>query len=314
MGVQKNLKWALVLSGGGAKGLAHVGFLRALFRLGYPEPSLVAGTSMGAVVGGVYASGMPIEELVRFTEDEFDIARYLDSFVFKLTGPVGKLLQAGQLLGNIVAKPGVDSGRELLALIKNLTKNKSFEEAHIPFRCNAVDLVNGREVVFNSGNMAEAIRASMGVPVFFEPVLKDGMCLVDGGLADNMPVHIAGELGFKRILAVDVGGFKNQDAVEFVSTPKIVYRCFEIILHRLHRQEQKCRADLVITASGSATPLSFNRKQELVRLGEQAVEDNEKALAAFFGSGLRSYFVRKRLKRQSRRRLREAEEQDAKTE
>jgi NTE family protein len=303
MNMKKNLKWALVLSGGGAKGLAHVGFLKAFSRLGYPEPSLVAGTSMGAIVGGVYASGMPVNELARFAEDEFDITRYLDSFVFKLTGPVGKFLQAGQFLGNLAAKPGIDSGREILALLKALTKNKSFSEARIPFRCNALDLISGREVVFNSGNMAEAIRASMGFPVFFEPLLTSGMCLVDGGLADNMPVRLAGELGFKRILAVDVGGFKKQGAIEFITAPKIVYRCFEIILHQLHRQKQKYGADLLITASDRTTPFAFNRKKELIALGEQAVKDNEEALAAFFGSGPRAYFVRKQLKKQGRQRL-----------
>jgi NTE family protein len=299
MGVKKNLKWALVLSGGGAKGLAHVGFLKGLSRLGYPEPSLVAGTSMGAVVGGVYASGMPVEEIVRFAEDEFDITRYLDSFVFKLGGPVGKFLQVGQLLGNLVAKPGIDSGKELLALLRRLTRDRTFEEARIPFRCNAVDLTNGKEVIFDSGNMAEAIRASMGFPIFFEPVLMDGMCLVDGGVADNMPVHIAGKMGFKRILAVDVGEFRNKKAADLASAPKILYRCLEIVLHRLHRQKPKYNANLVITASSKASLLSFERKRELINLGEQAVKDNEKALAAFFGGGPRSYLVRKRLKRQS---------------
>ncbi|MDR2435591.1 MAG: patatin-like phospholipase family protein, partial [Treponema sp.] len=296
---KKNLKWALVLSGGGAKGLAHVGFLKGLSRLGYPEPSLVAGTSMGAVVGGVYTSGMPVEEIVRFTEDEFDITRYLDSFVFKFGGPVGKFLQTGQLLGNLMAKPGGDSGRALLALLRRLTRDRTFEEARIPFRCNAVDLTNGKEVIFESGNMAEAIRASMGFPVFFEPVLMGGMCLVDGGVADNLPVHIAGKMGFKRILAVDVGEFKNKKIADLVSAPKILYRCLEIVLHRLHRQKQKHNADLVITASNKASFLSFDRKQELIDLGEQAVRDNEKALAAFFGGGPRAYLIRKRLKKQS---------------
>jgi NTE family protein len=300
MGIRKNLKWALVLSGGGARGLVHVGFLKGLSRFGYPEPSLVAGTSMGAVVGGIYASGMPVEEIVRFTEDEFDITRYLDSFVFKLAGPVGKFLQAGQLLGNILAKPGVDSGKELLALLRRLTQDRTFEEARIPFRCNAVNLVNGKEVVFDSGSMAAAMRASMGFPVFFEPVMANGMCLVDGGLADNMPVRIAGEMGFRRILAVDTGEFENRKTSDLVSAPKILYRCLEIVLYRLHRQrKQKYSADLTIAVSGKASVLSFDRKRELVSLGEQAVQDNRKALAAFFGSGPRSYFIRKQLRKQS---------------
>jgi NTE family protein len=242
---------------------------------------------------------MSVDEIVRFVEDEFDITRYLDSFVFKLGGPVGKIFQAGQLVGNLITKPGVDSGKELLMLLKRLTGDRTFEEARIPFRCNAVDIVNGREVVFDSGNMAEAIRASMGFPVFFEPVLMGGMCLVDGGVADNMPVRIAGEMGFKRILAVDVGEFRNKNPADLVSAPRILYRCLEVVLHRLHRQKQEYSADLVIAASSEASILSFERKRELISLGEQTVKDNEKALAAFFGSGPRSCLIRKRLKKQS---------------
>ena len=191
MRIQKNLKWALVLSGGGAKGFAHVGVLKALAKMGVPEPSLVVGTSMGAIIGGIYASGMSPAEMNRFILDEFDITHYLDSYVFKLNGPVGRILQAGQLLGALTGKPGIDSGKAVLALLKDLSGNKRFDATRIPFRCNAVDLISGKEVVFSSGNVATAIRASMSFPVFFEPLLMGKRYLVDGGLVDNMPVHIA---------------------------------------------------------------------------------------------------------------------------
>ncbi|MDR0376732.1 MAG: patatin-like phospholipase family protein [Spirochaetaceae bacterium] len=295
MRINRKLRWALVLSGGGAKGLAHIGVIKALLDKGYPEPSLIAGTSMGAIVGGLYASGMAVPELARFTLEEFDITQYLDSFVFKLNGPVGKFLQAGQLIGTLAGKPGMDSGNQVRALIEKLTGNKNIEETRIPFRCNAVDLVSGEEVVFRSGNLARAIRASMSFPGFFEPVKEGEMFLVDGGLGDNMPVRIAAEEGFKRILAVKVGAFKTLPAHNFDTSPKILYRSLETALRLLHSRAGTDHPALVITAvHDSATPLSFDKKHELIALGEQAVRENEENLAAFFGSGLGAFLARRR--------------------
>ncbi|MDR1908933.1 MAG: patatin-like phospholipase family protein, partial [Spirochaetaceae bacterium] len=238
MKAAKDMNWALVLSGGGAKGFAHVGVLKALSGMGFPEPSLVVGTSMGAIIGGIYASGMAAEELARIAETRFNITDYLDSFAFKINGPVGRVFQAGQLLGSVVTKPALDPGSKLLALFRELTGDKSFGELKIPFRCNAVDLISGREVVFGEGKVAEAIRASMSFPIFFEPFRTEKMLLVDGGFVDNMPVHIAREMGFRRVLAVDVGAFRTLPASEFVTAPQIVYRCLEISLNSLARSRQ----------------------------------------------------------------------------
>jgi NTE family protein len=250
---------------------------------------------MGAIVGGLYASGMPVAELARFTLEEFDITQYLDSFVFKLNGPVGKILQAGQLIGALAGKPGMDSGNQVLALIEKLLGYKSFEEARIPFRCNAVDLISGEEIVFRSGSLARAIRASMSFPIFFEPLQEGAMLLVDGGLADNMPVRIAGEEGFRHILAVEAGSFKTKPTHQFDTAPKIVYRSLEVALNLMRNQAGKDHPALVIKAAcGDATALSFERKRELVAQGGQAVRENEQNLAAFFGSGPRAFMARRR--------------------
>ena len=292
------MRWALVLSGGGAKGLAHIGVIKALLEKGYPEPSLIVGTSMGAIVGGLYASGMTIAEMARFTLEEFDITQYLDSFVFKLNGPVGKILQAGQLIGALTGKPGMDSGNQTLALIEKLSGYKSFEETRIPFRCNALDLISGEEIVFQSGSLARAIRASMSFPIFFEPLQEGAMLLVDGGLADNMPVRIAGEEGFRHILAVEVGAFKIRPTHTFDTAPKVVSRSLEIVLNLMRNQLARGHPALVIKAvHDGATPLSFDKKRELVAQGEQAVLENETDLAAFFGSGPRAFIARRRYRK-----------------
>jgi len=277
---RQNYPWALVLSGGGAKGLAHIGVLKGLVAAGFPRPALVAGTSMGAIVGGLYACGMPVEEMIRFAVEKFNIADYLDSFVFKINGPVGKVFQTGQALASLATRPGVDTGHRLLNLLEKLTAGKKFEDTEIPFRCNAMDLLSGREVVFRSGSVARAMRASMSFPVFFEPFHDGGKVLVDGGLLDNMPVAIARGEGFSRVLAVNVFRFVLQEVKNFKNGPQVFFRTIECSLSAT--EEKKLPADLTLNVTDDATPFSFFKQKELIALGERAVSSNIETLEAFF--------------------------------
>jgi NTE family protein len=293
MRIKKDLKWALVLSGGGSRGIAHAGVLNALQEMGVPEPSLVVGTSMGAIVGGLYVCGMSPGALSEFIINDFNITRYLDSFAFKVSGAMGKLLQTGQILGNVATRPGIDSGRMILKLIEDLSGGKTFAETRIPFRCNAIDLVSGREVVFSSGSVARAIRASMSFPGFFEPLWDGDCCLVDGGLSDNMPIHIARSEGFKRILAVDVTLFQPASPVELKTFSKVVYRSVEAMLNMAEKKRHPGET-LILRAANGAIPFDFSRKRELVDLGERAVRVSKKALVPFFSGGPAAYAARKR--------------------
>ncbi|AEF84392.1 patatin family protein [Treponema primitia ZAS-2] len=292
MRIKKDLKWALVLSGGGARGIAHVGVLNALSEMGLPAPSLVVGTSMGAIIGGLYACGMSPPEMIRFIRDEFDITEYLDGFAFKVQGAMGKVFQTGQILGSVATRAGIDTGHQLLKLLEDLTGGKAFDETRIPFRCNATDLVSGREIIFSTGSVARAIRASMSFPGFFEPLLDGDYCLADGGLCDNLPVSIARAEGFKRVLAVDVNLFQASPLSDLKTFSKIVYRSIEVMLNVIDKKGP--RAALTIHAANGATPFDFSRKLELVNLGEQAVRGSEKAIAAFFSGGPVAYATRQR--------------------
>ena len=274
--------WSLVLSGGGAKGLAHIGVLKGLEEEGFPRPALVAGTSMGSIIGGLYACGWSPAEMARFAIEEFNIADYLDSFVFKINGPVGKVMQTGQALASLATKPGTDPGQRLLKLLEKLTAGKQFDETEIPFRCNAMDLLSGREVVFSSGSIARAMRASMSFPVFFEPFMDSGMCLVDGGLLDNMPVAIARKEGYSRVLAVNVFRFVLQKIKDFKNGPQVIFRTIECSLNAA--EEKKLPADLTLNVTDDATPFSFFKQKELIALGERAVVANIKTLETFFSS------------------------------
>jgi NTE family protein len=277
-------KWALVLSGGGARGLAHVGLLKGLEEAGFPKPSLVAGTSMGAIVGGFYACGMSPVEMERFVIEEFKISDYIENFAFRLQGPVGQIVQTGQVLASLATSTGIDKGRRALELLRKLSRGKTFEETEIPFRCNAVDLLTGKEVVFSSGPVARAIRASISFPVFFEPFRDKGMFLVDGGLFNNMPVDIAQKEGYVHILAVNVNRFSQMKAGELMNGPQIIYRSIESVLNFMQNENRE-RAKLTINVTDDATPFSFYRKKEFISLGEQAVRKNRAALEDFFGTG-----------------------------
>ena len=278
----KKSKWALVLSGGGARGLAHIGLLKGLENEGFPKPTLVVGTSMGAIVGGLYACGMSPTELETFAVQEFRIADHLDSFVFRIDGPVGKVIQTGQALASLAGRPGIDPGQRVYELLERLTKGREFSETEIPFRCNAVDLLSGCEMVFSSGSVAKAMRASMSLPVVFEPYLYNGMCLVDGGLFDNMPVSIARKEGFQHIIAINVNLFNPATPEDFKNGPQVIFRSIECALHA--QEVNKSPADLTIDIAVETDLFSFFKQKELINLGEQAVEENLETLKDFFGA------------------------------
>ena len=235
---------------------------------------------MGAIIGSFYACGMSPKELKRFVIEEFDVTDYLDSFVFKLDGPVGRVIQTGQALASLAGKPGVDSGNRVLELVERLTAGKTFEETDIPFRCNAVDLYTGREIVFKSGSVAKAVRASMSLPVFFEPLIYEGMCLVDGGLFDNIPVTIAHNEGINRVIAVNVNRFVTLKEKDLLNGQQVIYRSIEAMFHTISKT--KTQADVVLDATDDSSLVSFMRQRQLVHLGEKTVMKNMKALEDFF--------------------------------
>ena len=208
-------KVCLVLSGGGARGAAHIGVLKVLEELRVPV-DCITGTSMGSLVGGAYASGMSVPEMealvrtittsVLFRENpprqEETIRRKEDdrSILFGL--------ELGVRDGEILLQKGVVSGIQLEAVLRRLSKvqgSRSFDELPIPFRAVATDLVNGKAVVFDAGDLPRVMRASMSVPGVIAPAQIDDLLLVDGGLTDNLPVAVARAMGADVIIAVNLG-------------------------------------------------------------------------------------------------------------
>lgn len=207
-------KVGLVLGGGGAKGVAHIGVLKVLEEAGIPI-DYIAGTSMGAIVGALYAVGyqaaeidsmvsqqdwsMLLSDRVKRNNLSFPEKENSERYIISL--PFGKE-KKDRTLG------GVIKGQNLQNLFSDLTvgyhDSIDFNKLQIPFACVAVDVVSGKEYVFQKGSLPLAMRASMAIPAVFTPVRMDSMVLVDGGLNNNYPVDVARSMGADLIIGVDL--------------------------------------------------------------------------------------------------------------
>ena len=191
MDEQKKKKVALVLSSGGARGLAHIGAIEELEARGY-HISSIAGCSMGALIAGVYAAG----KIDEFREWMKTVTRRK---MFELT-------DFSLSLNHIV------KGKRIIEAIMEFVPDVAIEDLPIPYCAVATDLTAGKEVVFNKGSLFEAIRASISLPSFYEPVQRDGMILIDGGVINPIPLNRVKRLSGDILVGVDVSGhdYKSQ--------------------------------------------------------------------------------------------------------
>lgn len=206
----------LALSGGGARGAAHVGVLKVLEELRVPV-DVIAGASMGSIVGGLYATGMSPQEM----EDALaamDWDGLFEDDVPRSEQPFRRKLDQAQYLSRLVigiekGKPSLPSGlvqgQKLNFVLRKLTlpaaTTTDFDKLNVPYRATATDASSGTGVVLKGGNIADAIRASMAFPGLFAPVEIDGRLLIDGGVAENFPVQTARDAGAEVLIAVNIG-------------------------------------------------------------------------------------------------------------
>ena len=211
---QSTPKVGLALSGGGAKGLAHIGILQVLEEHGI-YPDVVSGTSMGSIVGGLYAIGYSPDRLARFAT-ELNWNNYFTDIYPRAFLPVEERYRADRyLLSFPINEEGIEfprgliRGRKIQALLAGLTSSvhetPAFDDFPLPFRAVATDLATGEAVIFREGKLRMAIRASMSIPSAFEPLEYQDRLLVDGFLVRNLPVEDAIALGADIVIAVDVG-------------------------------------------------------------------------------------------------------------
>ena len=274
-------KVGVVLSGGGAKGMSHIGVLKVLEKAGIPV-DIVTGTSIGSIVGGLYAIGYnahSLDSMVRKQDwtyvitDKEDLHNqsYLDrkkaNTYFLTTGlTIGKhASDAGGLI----------KGKNLAELFQKLfvgyTDSLDFnKDLKIPFACVATNIMDNSEVVFHSGRLPQAIRASMSIPAAFSPVRIGDMVLVDGGLKNNYPVDVAREMGAEIIIGVTLNG-KPKTADDITGTMKIVGQIIDVNCVNKY-DENKALSDLWMNVDPHGfTTASFTSEaiDSLIRYGEE---------------------------------------------
>ncbi|MCC5859507.1 MAG: patatin-like phospholipase family protein [Ectothiorhodospiraceae bacterium] len=283
----------LVLGGGGAKGIAHVGVLQVLEELQVPV-DLVVGTSMGAIVGGLYAQGLSPRELQNLVvdmdwQDAFrdDPARRFRSLRRKAEDwGFPRQVTLGVSRDALLLPPGLLQGQRLTAILRELSLDSAhitdFDRLPLPFRATAVDIQSGEVLALGSGDLALAMRASMSIPGAIAPVKWEGRLLVDGGIANNLPVDLARAMGAEVVIAVDVGG----DGLE-VSELTGPFSVMEQTSHLMIRQnvaqqiatlkptDLYVRPDLTGIRIGTA---DFDRAEEAIVAGALAARSERQRL------------------------------------
>ena len=273
----------LVLSGGGARGAAHVGVLKVLEEIHVPV-DLIAGASMGSIVGGLYATGMSPQEM----EDALATMDWEGSFedkVPRFDRPFRRKFDEASFLtkvtfgfekGRVAFPTGLVQGQKLNFILRQLTLPSAlvddFDKLNIPYRAIATDVASGERIILKNGNIAEAMRASMAFPGLFAPVEMDGRLLVDGGVTENFPVETARKAGAEVLVAVNIGTPPATKA-QLNSMLKILNQVTSAATSR-NVEESKAAIgpqDVFIEPDlGDVTFISFTRVRDAVKYGEKA--------------------------------------------
>jgi len=257
-------KIGLALSGGAARGLAHVGVLDVLKQEGIPI-DMIAGTSAGAVMGAVYASGQDTNKMI---ENALDAG-------WKRMAP---------LIDPSLPRTGFLKGKKIKNLLAGYVGgNIKFSDLKIPFACVATDIDTGEEVVINSGSVLEALRASISIPGIFTVVKREGRYLVDGGLTTPVPVNVVKQMGADFIIAVNVNpdvsnrmGKSSQQRAKAHKEPNI----FQIMMQSIYittyslARTSLTDADIIIEPDlANIGAGDFSKAQELITQGQLAAQE-----------------------------------------
>jgi len=263
--------WALVLMGGGARGLAHVGVLRVLERKGL-LPDVIAGTSMGGLVGGFYAAGFSGEKLtgmlggLPFEERAGKTAR---PKILKRPRNLFENIILSDTKNRFFAKIGLDKGDAIEAYLKECVGDVLIEDLPIKFVCNAVDYVSGKEVLLAQGPLYRALRATMSLPLVFSPVKAGRALLFDGGVLSSAPVEAARAAGAEVTVLVDIHRpLKRVSREKLKSSLQIVQRTIEVA-SAASFDERARHADFVLRIPVDQGVLHFAEPEKIAMKGER---------------------------------------------
>jgi NTE family protein len=273
----------LVLSGGGARGAAHIGVLKVLDELRIPIDA-IAGTSMGAVVGGLYATGFSAADIERIVstldwQDAFKDRPPRAELTFRRKQEDQNFLvkfPLGLRSGNFLLPKGLIQGQKLNQTLRKLTlpvaRITDFDLLPTPFRAVATDLETGDAVVMKEGDLTSALRASLSAPGVFSPVEREGRLLVDGGLSENLPIDVARQMGVDILIVVDVG-FPLLNRTKLNSAPVISNQMLAILVRRdSTRQRATLRpTDIIVDPPlADASSFDFGIVTKVIGKGEDA--------------------------------------------
>jgi NTE family protein len=290
-------KIGLALSGGGARGGAHIGVLKALEALAVPV-DYIAGTSMGAIIGGLYAAGYSASEIDAILAD-IDWNKALTDQPARRDRTMRKKELEAQFLipyrvgfnrGQVQLPLGVIEGQHLDQIFHRILMpvmtTTDFDLLPIPFRAVATDLATGEEVILDSGSLPDALRASMSVPGVFAPVRMHGRLLVDGGMANNLPVSVVRQMGADVVIAVDISSpLLTEDQLTSVLsvteqlTGFLTRRNTEIQIAQLQPQDF-----LIVPELGQFSSADFDDAEEIVHLGFEVVMADRARFEALAGA------------------------------
>ena len=271
-------KIGLALSGGGAKGIAQIGCLKVLEREGI-RPDFITGTSIGSILGGLYAIGYSVEDLERLAQ-ELDWENYFNDDLDRIHYPIEERFATDRYQirfplenGKIALPTGFVKGQKISLLLSRLTIPahgiKNFDNFEIPYRAIATNFETGQAVVYKSGDLADAMRASMSIPSVFEPCSLNGKLLIDGGVARNLPVEDALAMGAELVIAIDIGAplYKKEELNSILNILDQT-SSFRVVESNI---QQAALADIVIRpAIDDISALTFDQNDTLMARGEKA--------------------------------------------
>ncbi len=257
----------LVLGGGSARGLAHIGVLKVLEKEKIPIRRIV-GTSMGALIGAAYSVGMPLKKMEEIAH------KFSWKTVFDPTLP----------------KMGLLAGKKLEKVVAELTDNKSFEQCKIPLTVVTTDIEKNERVIFQKGNLQKIVCASCSWPGIFNPIRIDGRLLVDGGIKNSVPTRVARSIDSGYMVAVDVGFCVKEGRIGNIF--EMLLQSFQIMGEELNRYQARISDVMIkVDLDHSIDQVAFNKSREAIAMGEEAaaekIEQIKRMLSVYNFSSLR---------------------------
>ncbi len=279
----KRFKVGLVLGGGGARGLAHIGVIKRLLHHGI-SVDVVTGASMGAIIGAAFAQTADIQKVEQnfrnfFNSKQFQAIRGESVDLSRVEEPenfvrfISNVVKRRIIINLAANRISLINGERLSRGIKHLVADGRIEEMAIPFACTSLDLISGEEIVFDRGDVHQALTASASIPGYLPPVEKGGAQLVDGAVIDNFPVQAAKKLGARFIIASDVSlPLKPEQHLDNVID--IFLRTHQAVLQHLNRMLRDNAHVVLVPRIEGLSWTEFEKIDLFIQRGEEVVDQN----------------------------------------